>query len=102
MDRDALRQRLDDFIALGRREGKPFEIIRMDDTIPGIKSGSFILRIVAPWAAGLTWPAATREILDLLWRSTDVETRLAIYSFSVEATAAEIISEAQAQAVWAT
>lgn len=102
MDRNTLRQRLSAFLALGRQEGKPFEIVRIDDAIPGIAADTFILRIVAPWAANSSWYEATDELLALLWRSTDVETRRAIFALNVRPTAADIISEAQAQAVWAS
>ena len=48
MDRETLRQQLGPFVALDRQEGKPFEIVRIDDAIPGIKSTTFIVRLVAP------------------------------------------------------
>lgn len=101
MDRNALKQCLDAFVKLGEQEGKPFRIVRIDDAIPGIEADTFILRIVAPWAAESSWHEATEELLGLLWRSTDVATRRAIFALNVRSTALEIISEAQAQAVWA-
>ena len=42
-----------------------------------------------------------RVLTDMLWRTTNEETRQAVAALNVRATAAEIISEAQAQAVWA-
>ncbi len=98
MDRATLLTQLSPFISLGQREGKPFEIVRLDDAIPGVESDSFIVRIVAPWSA--TVGDAYGVLTDLLWRSTDVETRRAIFALNVRPTAADIISVAQAQAVW--
>lgn len=101
MDREALKQQLAPFVALGQQEGKPFDIVRLDDAIPGIDSGAFIVRIVAPWAGEPATGDVYRTLTDILWRSTDVDTRRAIFALNVRPTAAQIISEAQAQAVWA-
>ncbi len=100
MDSTTLKQQLAAFVELGKQEGKPFTIVRFDEAIPGIATGRFIVRIVAPWAGQPGMEDVYRVLTNLLWRTTDAETRRAVSALNARATAAEIISEAQAQAVW--
>ena len=100
MDKAALKQALAPFVELGQVEDKPFAIVRLDDAIPGIATGTFIVRIVAPWAGQPGTEDVYGILTDLLWRSTDENIRRAVFALNARATAAELISEAQAQAVW--
>ena len=101
MDKATLEQALLPFLELGKAEGKPFTIVRLDEAIPGIDTGSFIVRIVAAWAGQPGTEDVYGTLTDLLWRSTDEATRQAVFALNARATAAELISAAQAQAVWA-
>lgn len=101
MDKATLKQKLNSFVELGQLEGKPFTIIRLDESIPGIATGRYIVRLVAPWVGKPGVEDVYGMLTDMLWRSTDATTRQAVAALNARATAAEIISEAQAQAVWA-
>lgn len=83
MDRQQLIDRLQPFLELSEREGKPMEIVRLDDALPGLPGNGYILRIVAPWSAGLSFGETMDAVLDLLWRSTDVTMREGISSLHV-------------------
>ena len=85
MDREELKRRLVPFEELGQQRGLPFTILRYDDPPSGLERGQYALRIVAPWAAGKSFDEKMDPILDLLWESTDEETRGGISSILVEA-----------------
>lgn len=98
MDSTTLKQQLLPFVELEKREEKPFTIVRFAEAIPGMATGQFIVRIVAPWAGQPGTEDVYRVLNDRLGRSTDEAARLAIAALNARPTAAEIIS--QAQAVW--
>lgn len=85
MDREELKRRLIPFEKLGEQRGLPFTILRYDEPASGLERGRYALRIVAPWAAGKSFDEKMDAIIDLLWDSTDVETRSGISSILVEA-----------------
>lgn len=60
MDRDELRHRLEAFERLGQQGTLPFKVARLEDDVSGFGNGTYILRIVAPWAAGKSFD----EIMD--------------------------------------
>ena len=83
MDRQQLIDRLQPFLELSEREGKPLKIVRLDEAIPGFSGTGYILRIVAPWSAGMSYGDTMDSVLDLLWRSTDAAMREGISSLHV-------------------
>lgn len=83
MDSQTLKQRLQPFVELGQREGLPFEIVGLDDAIPGLTNDNYIVRIVAPWTAGKSFDQTMDPLLDLLWRSTSSDQREGIAMLQV-------------------
>lgn len=83
MDRDELRYRLQAFEQLGQQGDRPFHIARLDEDVSGFGNGTYIVRIVAPWADGKSFDEIMDPLLALLWQSTDPETRGAISSLRI-------------------
>lgn len=83
MDRAELRESLIPFEQLGKERELPFRIARLDDPASGLERGQYVLRIVAPWAAGKSFDEIMNPLLELLWMSTDVKTRAAISAIYV-------------------
>lgn len=78
MDSQTVKKNLQPFVELGRQEGWPFEIMKLDDAIPGLPDDNYIVHIVAPWAAGQSFDQTMDQLLELLWRSTSAEERRGI------------------------
>lgn len=95
MDRIELKQRLRRFEALAQERGFPI-VLRLDDDVSGWQQGAYVMRIVAPWSAGLSYDNIMDPLLDALWASTDDETRGAIASVRVSATEADSMAFASA------
>ncbi len=100
MDRTELGRLLADFVALGQREGLPFRIVRYDNEYPGVETGVYALRVVAPWAAGKSFSERMDPLIALLWRSTDRDTRGSIAYLDVSASEAEVVPLERAYVAW--
>ena len=100
MDRTELARRLAAFVALGQREGLPFRIVRFDNEFPGVETGTYAVRVVAPWAAGKSFGERMDPLIDLLWRSTDRDTRGGIAYLDVSASEADVVPLERAYAAW--
>ena len=83
MDRDELKRRLAEFEQLGRSGQLPFRVARLDEPASGLERGAYVVRIVAPWAAGKSFDEIMDPLLDVLWQSTDEETRGSISAIYV-------------------
>ena len=83
MDKGELKKILLPFEQLGAERSLPFHIERLDDPTSGLERGQYVVRIVAPWAAGKSFDETMDPLLDLLWDSTDEKTRGAISSIVV-------------------
>lgn len=83
MDKHELRTRLAEFERLGTSERLPFRVARLEEPASGLERGAYVLRIVAPWAAGKSFDEIMDPLLEVLWQSTDEETRGSISSIYV-------------------
>lgn len=83
MDRNELKTRLAEFERLGRDGQVSFRLARLDESTSGLERGQFVLRIIAPWAAGKSFDEIMDPLLDILWQSTDEETRGGISAIQV-------------------
>ncbi|WP_210516313.1 hypothetical protein [Hymenobacter terricola] len=83
MDRDELKKRLHKFEELGYAGNLKFRIARLDEDDSGFGNGTYIVRIFAPWSVGKSFDEIMDPLLELLWQTTDPETRGAISSLRV-------------------
>lgn len=89
MDSELLMKRLQSFVQLGQREGKPVEILALEDAMPGLTNDAYIVHVLAPWAVGMSFNQQMDELLDLLWRSTTPEEREGISMLRVSSSQVE-------------
>jgi len=89
MDRSELKQRLRAFEQVGQSGSRLFQVVRLDDDTSGFGNGTYIVRILAPWASGKSFDEIMDPLLELLWQTTDPETRGAISSLRVSANEAD-------------
>jgi len=84
MDREELKKQLQRFLDLSKKEGKPLKIVRLDDALPGLPGNGYIVHLLAPWAADMSFGEAMDLVLDWLWQTTDVALRTEISSLNIQ------------------
>ena len=90
MDKEQLTECLQPFLALSRQEGKPLEVVRLDDALPGLPGNGYIVHLLAPWSEGMSFGETMDVVLDFLWRTTDVTLRTEISTLKVQARREEL------------
>lgn len=86
MDRTELINQLQPFAKQCEKERFPIKDIFLEEAYPGIKSTSFIVKIVATdWLDNIEYSQALHKLLEILWKTTSLEIRkkifvLALYS----------------------
>lgn len=90
MDSEQLIERLQPFLELSRQQGKPLEIVRLDEALPGLPGNGYVVHVLAPWSAGLSFGETMDIVLDFLWQTTDVALRTEISTLNVQARREEL------------
>lgn len=85
MDRVQLIERLQPFLELSRQAGKPLEIVRLDEALPGLPGNGYVVHVLAPWSADMSFGETMDLVLDFLWQTTDVALRTEISTLNVQA-----------------
>lgn len=86
MDRAKLENKLDtDFKAGCLKKGYPLIDICLEEAYLGDISTSYIVNIVAQWAKDMDCSAALDILIDILWETTEIEYREAIFSINIYA-----------------
>lgn len=83
MDRTELNKKLEPFRAKCAEKGKPLDEICIEEAFPGDISTSYIIQIKAPWVDSLYCSEAIDFLFDILWETTEEETRKKVFSIQV-------------------
>lgn len=80
MDKAELIHQLQPFAKQCEKENFPIKGIYLDEAYPGIKSTSFIVKIVATdWLNTTEYSLALHKLLEILWKTTEISTRKNIF-----------------------
>lgn len=83
MDREQLKQNLSGFFAECKRRGQPIADYCISDAFPGIQGTSYILEVKAPWVDDADCSDALDFLFEILFQTTEEETRKHIFSIQV-------------------
>lgn len=83
MDRAKLKELLQPFQAKCAEKGKPLVDICIEEAYPGDVSTSYIIQVKAAWVDNMYCSDAIDFLFDMLWETTDSETRRKIFSIQV-------------------
>ncbi|MEX8547971.1 MAG: hypothetical protein V5804_10260 [Mucilaginibacter sp.] len=83
MDRTELKQLLQPFIAKCAEKGRALTEICLKEAFPGDISTSYIVQVKAPWVDGVDSWEAIDFLVDVLWETTDEETRKKVFSIQI-------------------
>ncbi|AEI49966.1 hypothetical protein [Runella slithyformis] len=83
MDRRELKYLLKPFQEKCAENGKPLSDICIEEAFPGDTSTSYILQVKAPWVDEMYCSTALDFLFDVLWETTDEETRKKVFSIQV-------------------
>lgn len=83
MDKRELKELLKPFIAKCAENGKPLSDVSIEEAYPGDNSTSYIIQVVAPWIYEMSCFNALDFLFDILWETTDEETRRKIFSIQI-------------------
>lgn len=83
MDRKKLINLLAPFIAKCAEQNKPLDDICLEEAYPGDASTSYIIRIKASWVDNIPCADALEFLFDILWETTDEETRKKVFAIQI-------------------
>lgn len=83
MDRTKLKSLLQPFETKCAKKGKPLDRICIEEAFPGDASTSYIIQVKAPWLDNMHCSDALDFLFDMLWETTDEETRKKIFSIQI-------------------
>lgn len=63
--------------------GRPLSDICLEEAFPGDASTSYILQVRAPWIDTMSCYSALDFLFDVLWETTNEETRTKVFSIQV-------------------
>lgn len=83
MDRKQLKELLQPFSKQCSEKGKPLTDMCLEEAFPGDSSTSYIVQVKADWIDRMSLSDAIDFLFDILWETTDEETRRKIFSIQV-------------------
>ncbi len=83
MDRKQLNELLKPFLAACAKKGKPLSDICLEEAFPGDISTSYIIQVKAAWVDEMYCYDAIDFLFDVLWETTNEETRKKIFSIQI-------------------
>ncbi|PRY36027.1 hypothetical protein CLV58_113158 [Spirosoma oryzae] len=83
MDRDTLETKLQPFVLACAEKGYQLRAHCLDEAYPGDSSTSYFLRVTADWIDTMDCSGALDVLLDILWDTTDTETRAMIFAIII-------------------
>jgi hypothetical protein len=83
MDREELKELLTPFAAKCSEKGKPLSDYCIKEAFPGDASTSFIVQVKAPWLDEMYCSDALDLLFEILWETTDEETRKKVFSIQI-------------------
>ena len=83
MDRTELKRILEPFKVRCAEKGKPLADICVEEAFPGDTSTSYIVQVKAPWVDDMYCSEAIDFLFDILWETTNQETRKKVFSIQV-------------------
>jgi hypothetical protein len=83
MDRTELQELLKPFEAKCAEKGKSLDGICIEEAFPGDSSTSFIVQVKASWVDNMDCSYAIDFLFDVLWETTDEETRKKVFFIQV-------------------
>ena len=83
MDRSELKQRLGPFQVAAGRRGFPIHDLVLEEAFPGDAATSFVVKVNAPWAVGMSAFQAIGALSEILWETTDPATRIHVFSILI-------------------
>lgn len=83
MDRDTLETKLQPFVLKCAEKGYPLRSHCLDEAYPGDDSTSYFLRVTAEWIDTMDCSGALDILIDILWETTDIETRTMIFAIII-------------------
>lgn len=83
MDRKQLKELLQPFSNQCEEKGKPLTDMCIEEAFPGDSSTSYIVQVKADWVDNTSCSDAIDFLFEILWETTDEETRKRIFSIQV-------------------
>jgi hypothetical protein len=84
MDRKTeLAGKLEKFRLKCEENKKPLMDMWLEEAFPGDNSTSFVVKVRAKWLDKLSLSEGLDILLDILWKTTDIPTRIQIFAISV-------------------
>lgn len=83
MDRRELKELLKPFIDKCAEKGRPLTNVCIEEAYPGDNSTSYIIQVTAPWIYQMSCFNALDILFDILWETTDEETRKKVFSIQI-------------------
>jgi hypothetical protein len=83
MDRDTLDTRLQPFLLECTKRGYPLRSHCLEEAYPGDDSTSYFLRVTVDWIDTMDCSGALDVLLDILWETSDIETRTKIFAIII-------------------
>jgi len=83
MDSKELKQRLSNFIEACKSKGRPIDEMCLIPAYPGITDSSYNVQVKAEWLNRIICSEALEILIDILFDSTDVETRTNIFCIQI-------------------
>jgi hypothetical protein len=83
MDRKQLKELLQPFSNQCAEKGKPLTDMCIEEAFPGDSSTSYIVQVKADWVDSTSCSDAIDFLFEILWETTDEETRKRIFSIQV-------------------
>ncbi len=83
MDRTKLIELLQPFKKKCAEKGKPLDDLCIEEAFPGDASTSYIIRVKATWVDNILCSEALDFLFDILWETTDEETRRKVFTIQV-------------------
>ena len=99
MDRTELKKLLEPFQAKCAENGKPFTDVCLEEAFPGDSSTSYIIQVKASWIDVLSCSDALDFLFDVLWQTTNENTRRKIFSIQLVDSLNQLHCEEETTAV---
>ncbi len=83
MDKEQVIADLQPFLAQSIRQGRPLELMGLEKQFPGFYDPGYVVQLVAPWSAALSYKQTMDIVVDLLWETTTEAKRQGVSSLDV-------------------
>ncbi len=91
MDKQQLRKALEPFREMLKDRGFALDSLTFEPAYPGDSSSSYVLTPTARWIKEQGQVKSLEILLDTLWKTTTVETRISVFCFNLKEACQPIV-----------